>query len=214
MKNILISFGIILCFLQFSCNKDFLNKTDPTRIGANKFFQTKTELEQAVNGIYGQLHGVINNQWILNELPTDNTTIDFNPDDRGQADRIEAFEFYTLNSSNIYINNMYVTCYNALFNINNTLAKLQNIATTAVSDSLKAQFGGQVKFLRAYYYFELTQYFGDVILITEPLDAPSKAWTYSRQPQQKVYAQIESDLKDAAAALPVKYDAANTGRVT
>ena len=211
-KNIFFILSIIICLTQFSCKKDFLSKTDPTRVGANDFYKNETELGQAVNGVYGQLQGVINNQWILNELPSDNTTIDFNPDDRGQAPSIEAFEFWTWNSGTDRINNMYVNYYNALYNINNTLAKLENAAT--IADSVKAKFDGQLKFLRGYYYFELTQYFGDVILILEPLEAPSKAWDYQRVPQEQVYTQIESDLKDAASELPIKYSGADIGRVT
>ena len=73
---------------------------------------------------------------------------------------------------------------------------------------------GQLKFIRGYYYFELTQYFGDVILITEPLEVPSKAWDYQRVPQAQVYTQIETDLKDAVAVLPVRYSDGDIGRVT
>jgi hypothetical protein len=98
MKNIIIiSLGIFLCFTECSCKKDFLNKTDPTQIGTDVFYQNQTQLEQAVSGVYGQLQGIINNQWLFNELPSDNTTVDFNPGDRGQAPSIEAFEFWTIN---------------------------------------------------------------------------------------------------------------------
>ena len=212
-KNILFILSLIICLTEFSCKKDFLSKTDPTRVGANDFYKNEAELGQAVNGVYGQLQGIINNQWLFNELPSDNTTIDFNPGDRGQAPSIEAFEFWTVNSGTGNINSMYVSYYNALYNINNTLAKLNN--ATTISDSAKAGFKGQLEFLRGYYYFELTQYFGDVILITEPLEVPSKAWDYERAPQAEVYAQIETDLKDAASMLPAKYTiAADIGRIT
>ncbi len=78
-KNILYILSVIICFGEFSCNKDFLSKTDPTRVGANVFYKDEKELQQAVNGVYGQLQGIINSQWLYNELPSDNTTIDFNP---------------------------------------------------------------------------------------------------------------------------------------
>lgn len=212
MKNlIIIMLGITLCFVQSSCKKDFLNKTDPTRIGSDIFYSNQTEVNQALNGVYGQLQGIINEQWIFNELPSDNTTFDFNLGDRGQADRLEAFEYFTLNSGSFNITGMYTYYYSALYNINNALFKLQ---ATAIADSVKNQISGQLKFLRAYYYFELTQYFGEIVLITVPLDQPSKAWDYLREPQDKVYAQIENDLKDAVSVLPVKYNVANIGRVT
>ncbi|MEO5888822.1 MAG: RagB/SusD family nutrient uptake outer membrane protein [Ferruginibacter sp.] len=215
MKNItIIMAGIMLCLFECSCKKDFLDKTDPTQVGTDVFYKDQAQLEQAVNGVYGQLQGVINDQWLFNELPSDNTTIDFNPGDRGQAPSIEAFEFWTINSGTGNIDGMYINYYNALYNINNTLAKLKNIETNTISDSIKAQFEGQLKFLRGYYYFELAQYFGDAVLITEPLDVPSKAWDYLRVPQADVYALIETDLKEAVSLLPVRYNNANTGRVT
>ncbi len=212
MKNIIIIIlGITICFVYSSCKKDFLYNTDPTQIGVDVFYKNQTEINQAVNGVYGQLQDVANNQWIYNELISDNTTVDFNPSDRGQAPSIEAFEFFTVNSGTNNIAWMYTMYYRNLYNINNTLLKLQS---TTLADSIKNPDIGQLKFLRAYHYFELTQYFGDVVLITVPLDQPSKAWDYVRETQVKVYDQIETDLKDAASVLPVKYDAANLGRAT
>ena len=139
-KNILFILSLVICWTQFSCNKDFLSKTDPTRVGANDFYKNETELGQAVNGVYGQLQGIINGQWLYNELPSDNTTIDFNPGDRGQAPSIEAFEFWTVNSGTGNINDLYVNYYNALYNINNTLVKLEK--ATTIADSVKGKFAG------------------------------------------------------------------------
>ena len=200
-----------LSFFSYSCSDTLLDKTDPTKTDASKFYSNLAEIDRAVSGVYGQLQGVIGDQWVYNEMITDNTTVDFNPNDRGQVDRMEAFEFFNLNSANVNIEGMYSRYYNALYNINNTLA---NIKISAIADTDKDPYIGQLKFLRAYYYFELTQYFGDVILITEPLKTPSEAWGYLRKPQLEIYTQIETDLKDAVVILPEKYNSANVGRVT
>jgi hypothetical protein len=141
-KNILFILSVVVCFSEFSCNKDFLSKTDPTRVGANDFYKNQKELQHAVDGVYGQLQGIINGLLLYNELTSDNTTIDFNPGDRGQAPSIEAFEFWTVNSGTGNINSMYVSYYNALYNINNTLAKLKN--ATTIADSIRAKFEGQL----------------------------------------------------------------------
>jgi len=211
MKYLIIISSLIICFSQFSCKKEFLYKTDPTKVGTGSFYKTQIEIEQALNGIYGQLQPIINNQWIFNELPSDNTTIDYNPDDRGQANAIEAFEFWTVNSGTGNIEGMYNEYYNGIYNINNTLSKLPN---SDVNEEFKKQVEGQLKFIRAYYYFNLVQYFGDVIIITEPLQNPEQAWEYLREPQEKVYTQIENDLNEAIILLPKNFDMANTGRVT
>jgi hypothetical protein len=212
MKNIIGTvIAITFCFVQSSCNKDFLYKTDPTRISSNDFYKDKTQIEQAVNGVFGQLQGIINSQWLFNELPSDKTTIDFNPGDRGQAPSIEAFEYWQVNSGTSNLVGMYNSYYSAIYNINNTLSK---IPTAVATDSIKNLATGQLKFLRGYFYFELTQYFGDVVLITEPIVETSKAWDYLRDPKEKVYTQIENDLKEAANLLQPKYTAANLGRPT
>lgn len=210
MKPIIIITGLITCCWLLSCNK-YLDKTDPTKVNADNFYKDQKEAEQALNGVYGQLQGIMNNQWMFNELPTDNTTIDFNPDDRGQADKIEAFEFYTVTAGSVNVRDMYTAYYNALYNINTTLERME---PASIPDSVKQEYRGQLQFLRAYYYFNLTQYFGDVILITKPIKQLSEAWEYQREPQEKVYAQIESDLKAAVASLPERYSAAGTGRAT
>ncbi len=212
MKNYLtIIIGLILFFIQPSCTETFLDRTDPTKIAYDKFYSNKEEIVQAVNGIYGLLQGIAGEQYMLNELISDNTTVDFNPDSRSEANSTEAFEFWTLNPAVVDINSVYTQYYYAFHNINYSLLKLKN---TTIADADKNESEGQLKFLRAYLYFELTQYFGDVILLTEPLDAPSKAWDYSREPQEQVYTQIENDLIDATSKLPINYNGKNIGRVT
>ncbi len=212
MKNFLIYlFATIIVVSALSCKKDFLDKSDPTRISSNLFYKDAKQVQQGVDGVYASLQGIINGQWLYNELPSDNTTIDFNPGDRGPAAHIETFEFFTWNAATVNFNDLYIRYYNSIYNANNTLAKMQG---AGLSDSLTRVYAGQLKFIRAYLYFELTQYFGDVVLITQPVNDPAEAYAYNREPQEKVYAQIETDLKDAAAALPVNYPSSGTGRVT
>jgi hypothetical protein len=76
----------------------------------------------------------------------------------------------------------------------------------------KAHILAEAKFLRAYYYFELVKYFGDVPLIIDKRIGIEEARTIPRAPKAEVYAQIEADLIAAAAVLtPV---AAQKGRAT
>jgi len=194
-----------------SCGEDFLEKTDPTRLVSDNFYQTEAQVEQALNGVYSQLQDIIRNQWQYTEFITDNTTLDFNVGNRGQGPALEALEFWQINPSTSNINNLYNSIYQAMVNINTTLSKLES---ATFDEGAVQQFEGQLKFIRAYYYFHLVQYFGEVIIITEPLETPSEAWDYARQPVDDVYALVESDLMDAIAALPESYDASETGRVT
>ena len=212
MKKITAIGIIILGLGQFSCDDDFLVTTDPTRIGTELFYKNQTQVEQALNGVYGQLQGITNNEYIFQEFTSDNTTLDFNPLDRGGASGWEAFEFSTVNSGTGDISALWNNYYSALYNINFTLEKLE--ASTAIDAAVKAPLEGQLKFMRGFYYFNLVRYFGDVVLVTNTLKKPDEAFALLRSPEAEVYTQIEADLKAAAEALPVKYNAANAGRVT
>lgn len=169
-------------------------------------------MDQAVIGCYSQLQGVISDQWILNEMISDNTTVDFNPGDRGFAYRHEAYEYWTITANNSVNTTMYNRYYNAVYNVNTALMKVS--ASTAIPEPQKQAFEGQLRFLRAYYYFQLVQYYGDVILVLEPFSDPAKAYEFNRVPSAEVYKQIEADLLAASEQLAASYDAGQKGRVT
>jgi hypothetical protein len=202
---------VIICMTSVSCSKNYLNKTDPTRIGTELFFKDQTQVDQAVNGIYGQFQSITNTAYIFKEMMSDNTTLDFNPLDRGGAAGWEAFEFSTVNSGNGEISTLWNLYYSTMYNVNNTIGRLP---ASSITDASKKQIDGEVKFLRAMLYFDLVRYWGDVVLVTKVLATPDEAFSQLRVPQAQVYTQIEADLKDAIAALPVKYPAAYVGRAT
>ena len=139
MKNKLLIGTLFLCFCQFSCSDDLLVTTDPTRIGSNLFYKNETQFLQALSGVYGQLQGITSAAYIFQEFPSDNTTLDFNPLDRGGAAGWEAFEFSTVNQGNGEIANVWNLYYSALYNTNYTLERL---AASTLDAAVKAP-GGQ-----------------------------------------------------------------------
>lgn len=212
MNSYKLSFtAIILILTLFSCSEDYLEKTDPNRLVSDNFYETEEQVTQALNGIYSQLQGIVSSQWQYNEFITDNTTLHFNVANRGQGPALEAIEFWQINSNTPNITNLYNSIYGAMVNINTTLARLQE---ATFDENAVREFEGQLKFMRAYYYFHLVQYFGDVIMITEPLASPDEAWEFERQPVETVYELILSDLDDAVSFLPTSYPDEETGRVT
>jgi hypothetical protein len=67
----------------------------------------------------------------------------------------------------------------------------------------KDQIIAEAKFLRAFYYFELVKFFGDVPLVIDRRIGASEVTQLDRSPKSEVYAQIEQDLIESAAVLPV-----------
>jgi hypothetical protein len=215
MKKIYkLSFLLGFLAVTSACKKSFLDLSDPTKKTADRFYQTEDQIKQAVSGAYSSMQDNVNSQYVFAEMSSDNTTIQLDPSDRGQTDRVEAFEFWNVTATNVNIADMYNQSYNALYNINVALSKIDGV--TAISDQKKAQYKGELQFIRAYYYFNLVRYFGPVVLITEPLANSSDAFATSRSSEDEVYAQIIKDLTDAAANLPAKseYTAADAGRAS
>jgi hypothetical protein len=213
MKYIIKTVCIALGLTFMSCGDDFLEKYNPTQLTAATYYSNKAEVQQAVNGVYSQLQDLTSIQWIFTEYISDNTTLHFNISDRGQGPDLEAIEYFQINSSTGRITQWYNQLYRGLTNINIVLFKLKG---AQMDDASKSDFEGQLKFMRAYYYFQLVQSFGDVIIVTEPIASPDEAYTYARSSAADVYTLIESDLKTAVSTLPVLSDvpAAYKGRLT
>ncbi len=60
----------------------------------------------------------------------------------------------------------------------------------------------EAKFFRAYLYFELVQLYGNVILLTEPVDMDSPAMNAERNDRSEVIDQCIKDLQESAEGLP------------
>ena len=144
MNKKYIAVLVMMMGFLFSCSEEFLNKTDPTVLVASTYYQTETQVEQAVNGVYGQLQPLILNQWQYNEFITDNTTLDFNVGNRGQGPALEAIEFWQINAATPNITSLYNSIYQAMVNINTILAKMP---AATFSDERKQQFEGELKFI-------------------------------------------------------------------
>jgi hypothetical protein len=71
---------------------------------------------------------------------------------------------------------------------------------------------GEATFLRAYYYFELVKFFGDVPLIVDQRFLFGDQFDVDRTPKAEVYAQIEQDLLFAIDNL--EYTTPDVGRAT
>lgn len=208
-NNIVFKIAFVFVLFFISC-EDFITKTDPTQLTTDKFFQTETQIEQAVNGAFAQFRGIINDQWQFNEFTTDNATLHFNPENRGSGPTLESLETWTYIPTTDNIESLYNSHYEALININTTLDRMEG---ANIDETVARQLESNLKFLRAYYYFNLVRYFGEVIIVTEPVESPEEAFEFSRQPIDDVYALVESDLEDAVDGA-VELGEEEVGRVT
>ena len=113
----------------------------------------------------------------------------------------DEFRDADLSVSNGRVNSFWEAPYSLIYHANAILEGLES--STGVSDAAKKQFRGEAKFLRAFNYFYLVNYFGDVPLI---LNTDYKVNTLlPREDKAKVYEAIVKDLLEAQSDLSEEY---------
>ncbi len=208
-----ILFPTLLLFLAVtSCQKDFLDRQQPGELTFDKFFKTPEHAVQATNAVYNQFRSFdcVGLGYLgCTDIISDDSDKGSTPNDQPPLADIDNF---TLDPSNTYFSAVYRGYYRAIARAN---IAIENIPQIDMDATLRDRLIGECRFLRAYSYFLLVQWFGDLPIITRTLGADDY-YAQTRQPVAEVYNQIESDLLAALAALPEKdaYPAEDLGRVT
>jgi hypothetical protein len=92
---------------------------------------------------------------------------------------------------------------------------LGNIEAQDIADSKKARMIAEIRFIRAYLFFRLTNFYGDVPFFTADITT-DEANTISRTPRADVIDFIHKELSDIIPLLPSRDElpAAENGRIT
>ncbi|MEN9698935.1 MAG: hypothetical protein RLZZ301_133 [Bacteroidota bacterium] len=193
-----------MAFISLSACEKFLQVDPPYAQDAENFFQTPEDYERALVGAYDLLQSSFLSLWI-GEIASDNAIAGGESvnDSKGLHD----IDNMTHGGVNAELRNVLRWNYVGITRANYILEHKDNIDFPR-----KAHILAEAKFLRAYYYFELVKFFGDVPLIIDKRIGIDEVKNIPRAPKAEVYAQIEKDLKDAAAVLSSV--AAEKGRAT
>ncbi len=206
-----ITLGLVAPALLFGCGEDFLDKQPLVDQTADTFFQTGEQAVQATNATYGILRrfDVSVFSYIgMTDIVSDDADKGSTPND---ATFLRELDDFTYDASNIAPGAVWEGYYKGIFRANLALERIPEID---MDESLKTRLLGENRFLRAYFYFNLVRWFGDVPLITRQLNPDE--YEQARTPADQVYAQIVEDLTFAAANLPEKseYASEDLGRAT
>lgn len=211
-----------------SCKKDYLTQTPEASVSGQSFYNTEAQIKDAVNGAYNALLPLGSNSssggrgigatgahfaggyWLFGEERSDNTTFQYNTSNRGdeQAWFVDKF---IIGSTYEPVKNFWRQTYQGIFRNNDVL---DHIDAVTIADAKKNQYIGEMKFLRAFHYFNLVRQFGGVPLRLKAPGSPAEAKSEGRASVEEVYTQIIADLTDAASKLPKSYTGADVGRAT
>jgi len=125
-------------------------------------------------------------------------------------------ENFKTNSNNSYLLDYYRAQWQGIARCNLPLREIPKMTTDSIMDvHVQSRLIGELKFLRAMYYFRLVRVFGGVPKVLEVIES-STNWQQERATVTEIYAQIISDLEDANTRLWKKseYPATDLGRAT
>lgn len=186
LKSYISASAIAATMLLGSC--DFLEK-EPDFLTPESYYKTPEQIEAALNGVYNRLI-----------------------DPNGRMYSKGLYSFFSISDEffykNISINNIRVMQFDAgsldigrfweaLYEgVNRSNYLLEYMNEDALDTPEKKALKGEALFLRGYYYYLLTSYFGEVPLKLSPTESPyEKPQGKAALPQ--IYASIENDMKAA-----------------
>ncbi|CAM3732494.1 RagB/SusD family nutrient uptake outer membrane protein [Mucilaginibacter galii] len=181
--------------------KKFLELTPLDNRVEQNFYKTEKDANEALNSVYDAL------QWHTNAggggFSPDPMMADIASDDSyaGGGSRSDSPEMIQIDQQKLLTNNSLIRVYWAnhytgIYRANLLLQKLPGIT---MSDAAKAKITAECKFLRAFFYFDLAKWYGNIPLILAP-QAPSEYCTAQATPAE-TFNQIAKDLVEAIPVL-------------
>lgn len=224
MKSIYKILAVVLILFATGCQKE-LHKT-PIGILTEGVSPTHESVIYSVTNSYQLLSSTLNiigewgwddgtvlrNDFILQDIASGDMLKKWNPD--GDQAWMDQFSDFSFTSSNSGIKGQWSYDYAGVARTNLAISYLTNqelLTSLSIDEGTAKNLLGQVYFLRAFYYFDLVNLYGDVPLITEPLKNFADAYNVAkRETKENVYKQIDEDLAQAKSLLPdAKYSDAN-----
>jgi hypothetical protein len=179
-------------FVLSSCTNDVLDVASSTQISSETFWKTEADVRLALNGEYSALGG-LEQGYIYYDVLSDNAYGNY------PWEGYKALADGTHNSrSGGIIDWMWSGCYSGIGRANVVLDNYEKVA--GLNADFKKSVRGESLFLRAYFYFRLTEFYGGVpIILTSPKLEDGQV---PRETKANVVKQIIADLDQAASLLP------------
>jgi hypothetical protein len=195
---------ILIAFALVSCSDDFVDEDPPFELTSETFFETEDDFRNSLVGAYDLLQATYINV-ILAEIASDNTHAggESATDVVGwqQVDRM----IHT--PVNDDIDNVWDFNFAGVFRASYIVENKDKIDFDG-----KEQIIAEVRFLRAYFNFELVKWFGPIPIKPEGRFSLGEETTLPRASVEDVYAYIENDLN--LAILNLSPQAPQVGRAS
>ena len=212
LKHIAI---IVFAFFATSCGEDWLSLEPRGTVLETNFYQSEEDIFEALVAAYDVLQWGGTDGWTMQVGLLNAASDDCYAGGSDASDQPSwvAYDNFTIDPFLGPQAGLWRKAYTGIYRSNLVLEKLETVE--GLSSDFIARTGAEAKFLRAFNYFNLVRFFGDVPLIQNTLSA-DEIYTQSQKPAAEIYAFIESDLNDARNTfeLPETLPSSELGRVT
>jgi len=176
-----------------------------SNISVNNYYSNPTEVNAALSGCYSGMQTPLNNEWSLTELRSDNSVqgsaASSSTPNRDLSDLDMFFPQVSHQGLFTYWLNTYYNIRNVNFVLNSLGVNYSPTSGALVFDPITSsvtaadvkKFSAEATFIRAYHYFNLVRLYGDVFLVTEPIN-PEEAKLVNRSRVTEIYKLIIADL--------------------
>ncbi len=193
MRSILYTTALATSlFIASGCNKNLLDITPKDRLSEESVFQDPAYLEAMVNTSYNGLPNYIMGNEPMMASITDESYMIW---DRGTYS--VARGQVSPDNAGLFTNGW--TQWGAIRSANQFLQRIDN---APVDEDLKRRLKGEMKFLRAYWYFDMAAKVGGLPLITHVLNINDE-FNLTRNTSDEIFTFVIEELKESAEMLPL-----------
>jgi starch-binding outer membrane protein, SusD/RagB family len=184
MKKIIIA-AAFATFVMSGC-EDFIKEENRTDVLADNLYKTNSGFEGLVNASYSHLRTIYSAPWMFC------SGTDMYVDGRNASPAVGLTTYTDLGAGEVAVQTFYQRCYAAIQVCNTGLHYVDMTEQVSTTSQRK----GELKFLRAYYYFLLVQSFGGVPLVTD-ISINGESASFDRSSEEDTYAFIISEMNEA-----------------
>ncbi len=217
MKNYRLIFIAILSLVITSCD-DWLSEVGPGITTLDEYYSSGTAAIYNTNAAYVPLLWEYNytyfSEWFIGDIVSDDA-LKGGQTISDMSDAYDMENFKTISNNGLLLD-YYRAQYQGIGRCNLALSEIPQMTPDSIMTlSVQNRLIGELKFLRALYYFRLVRVFGGVPYVDFVLDSSVK-WKQPRASTALVYEKIIQDLTDANDLLWKKsqYDDVDLGRAT
>lgn len=206
MKKLIYIFtiSIIILFLH-GCSEDFLDTEPQGEWLEENYFINDEQVQLGLNAAYAHLRiqflsdesigsGDYCSQMILSNLRSDDSNV--GGQRLGDGASMEEIGHFSLTTTNLPVYYRWFACYSGINRCNLI------VNNPEYESDLLPILQAEAKYLRAYFYFQLVQFYGEVPLILTSLSQDE--YGQERKSVEVVFDQIVEDLETAIELLPEK----------